>query len=169
MHNSNRSSHMENQNNPPKTSAEQPSACSLPSNAASASGVKIQKSDEEWRQLLTEDQFRVLRQHGTEPPFRNEFFDNKEAGEYRCAGCDAAMFSSKEKYDSGSGWPAFWDTVAPENVGQTVDTSHGMTRVEVHCTQCGGHLGHVFKDGPAPTRLRYCINSASLAFKPVAD
>lgn len=144
----------------------QPSACSLPSNAQTTSQANYEKSDSEWRDSLTPDQYRVLRQHGTEPPFRNEYFDNKDPGDYRCAGCGARLFSSEEKYDSGSGWPAFWDTVSPDDVGRTVDTSYGMTRVEVHCNRCGGHLGHVFEDGPAPTHLRYCINSASLAFEP---
>ncbi|MBK1878199.1 peptide-methionine (R)-S-oxide reductase MsrB [Pelagicoccus mobilis] len=144
-------------------------ACALPSHANTTALEAFKKSDSEWKELLTADQYRVMREHGTEPSFRNAFWNNKDKGLYLCAGCKSPLFASGEKYNSGTGWPSFWDTIAPENVGRTVDTSFGMTRVEVHCSRCGGHLGHVFEDGPRPTNLRYCINSASLEFVPKAD
>lgn len=150
----------------PITDAE---ACALPSHAGTTALDAFKKSDSEWQKILTEDQFRVMRQHGTEPSFRNAYWNNKDKGLYLCAGCQAPLFASGEKYNSGTGWPSFWDTISPENIGRTVDTSYGMTRVEVHCNRCGGHLGHVFEDGPRPTNLRYCINSASLEFVPKAD
>ena len=140
------------------------SACSLSSNASIDSDGKLEKSDAEWKRELSDEQYRVLRQQGTEPPFRNAFWDHKEAGQYRCAGCGELLFDSGTKYDSGSGWPSFYQGIDEDRIGETVDTSHGMTRTEVHCAKCGGHLGHVFPDGPKPTGLRYCINSASLTF-----
>ncbi|MDQ8186413.1 peptide-methionine (R)-S-oxide reductase MsrB [Pelagicoccus sp. SDUM812002] len=144
-------------------------ACAVPSHAETTALDAFKKSDNEWKQLLSTDQYRVMREQGTEPPFRNVYWNNKDKGIYLCAGCDAPLFASGQKFDSGTGWPSFWDSIASENVGETVDSSYGMTRTEVHCNRCGGHLGHVFPDGPKPTRLRYCINSASLEFVPKAE
>ena len=126
---------------------------------------KVQKTDAEWRQELTPEQYRVLRQKGTEYAFSGEYNKNKGAGSYRCAGCGQELFRSDEKYESGSGWPSFWTPVG-DSVETETDASHGMVRTEVLCSACGGHLGHVFDDGPPPTGLRYCINSLSLKFEP---
>ena len=121
-----------------------------------------ERTDAEWREALTPDQYRVLRRKGTERPFTGEYHASKEKGTYRCAGCGNPLFSSETKFDSGTGWPSFWQPVSEESVATEEDRSLWMTRVEVHCRQCGGHLGHVFDDGPAPTGLRYCMNSAAL-------
>jgi peptide-methionine (R)-S-oxide reductase len=127
---------------------------------------KMKLSDEEWRARLSPEQYQILRQAGTERAFTGKYEKNKEAGEYACAGCGAPLFSSDKKYNSGSGWPSYTEPMTPEAVAEHRDTSHGMARTEVRCAKCEGHLGHVFPDGPAPNGLRYCINSASLDFKP---
>ena len=124
--------------------------------------TKVQKSEEQWRQELTPEQYRVLREKGTERAFTGEYDHVFADGVYRCAGCGAELFESETKYDSGCGWPAFYAPASGEAVDQETDTSHGMVRVEVTCSSCGGHLGHVFPDGPHPTGQRYCINSAAL-------
>jgi peptide-methionine (R)-S-oxide reductase len=126
-------------------------------------------SDAEWREKLGTERFRILRQAGTEAPWSGALLGNKAPGEYRCAGCGAPLFESNSKYDSGSGWPSFTAPVGEEAVANIEDRSHGMTRVEVRCARCQGHLGHVFPDGPGPEGLRYCINSASLDFKPAEE
>ncbi|HVS63867.1 MAG TPA: peptide-methionine (R)-S-oxide reductase MsrB [Thermoanaerobaculia bacterium] len=122
----------------------------------------VEKTDEEWRQRLTDEQYRVTRKHGTERAFTGRYHDCKTSGVYRCVGCGKELFSSERKFDSGTGWPSFYQPVEPDAVGTETDRSFFMKRTEVHCADCGGHLGHVFEDGPQPTGLRYCINSASL-------
>jgi len=126
---------------------------------------KIQKSDQEWKESLTEQEFRILRKKETEPPFTGKFVYNKEKGVYVCAGCGNELFSSDTKFESGSGWPSFWEPLIKGNIELKSDTSLGIQRIEVLCRCCGGHLGHVFDDGPQPTGKRYCINSASLHFQ----
>jgi peptide-methionine (R)-S-oxide reductase len=125
---------------------------------------KIVKSDAEWKQDLTEEEYRILRLKGTERGFTGKYNNNKESGKYLCAACGNELFSSDTKYDSGSGWPAFYQPIADKKVTEHSDSTLGMRRVEVTCSRCDGHLGHVFEDGPKPTGLRYCVNSASLKF-----
>lgn len=126
---------------------------------------KIRKSDEEWRRSLTPEQYRILRQKGTERPYTGQYAETMIPGVYLCAACGLELFSSETKFNAGCGWPSFYDPLQKEHVEEHEDRSHGMTRTEVTCSRCGGHLGHVFPDGPNPTGLRYCINSASLTFE----
>ena len=125
----------------------------------------VARTDEEWRSLLTREQYQVLRRHGTEAPFSCALNQEKRAGTFACAGCGQPLFVSKRKFESGTGWPSFNDPI-PGSVETSSDASYGMVRTEVHCSRCGGHLGHVFDDGPAPTHLRYCINGVALSFSP---
>ncbi|MBV9331223.1 MAG: peptide-methionine (R)-S-oxide reductase MsrB [Alphaproteobacteria bacterium] len=128
---------------------------------------RVEKTDMEWRKDLSDAQFHVLREHGTEPAGTSPLNYEKRTGIYRCAGCGSELFDSSTKYESGSGWPSFF-RARQGAVGTSTDTSHGMQRIEVHCARCGGHLGHVFPDGPRPTGERYCMNGAALRFEPAA-
>ncbi|HEY4301792.1 MAG TPA: peptide-methionine (R)-S-oxide reductase MsrB [Candidatus Didemnitutus sp.] len=146
------------------------SACGLPSNViVDMSRATVRHTDAEWQAVLTPEQFRVARQQGTEYAFRNEYWDNHADGVYFSVCSDTPLFDSRDKFDSGTGWPSFTKPIEPAFVGETRDNSFGITRTEVHCNVDGGHLGHVFDDGPEPAGMRYCINSASLKFMPRAE
>ncbi len=136
----------------------------LPMENSQTKQEKIIKSDDEWRKELTPGQFHVLREKGTENPFSGKYYKHNEKGFYTCAGCGVELFSSEKKFDAGCGWPSFFESLSGK-VDTIVDNSHGMHRIEITCHKCGGHLGHVFDDGPKPTGLRYCVNSESLDFK----
>lgn len=128
-------------------------------------GFSVEKTDTQWRETLGDARYRVLRRHGTEPRGSSPLLNEKRQGVFSCAGCGEPLFSSETKYESGTGWPSFWSSL-PDAVDTTVDRSFGMTRAEVHCGRCGGHLGHVFGDGPAPSGQRYCMNGLALSFVP---
>ena len=146
------------------------SACGLPSNVViDMSKARVKHTDAEWQKLLTPRQYQVAREQGTEPPFHNEYWDNHADGVYFSVCSDTPLFDSRDKFESGTGWPSFTKPIERALVGRTTDVSFGMERVEVHCNVDGAHLGHVFDDGPEPTGLRYCINSASLKFMPRAE
>lgn len=126
---------------------------------------KLNKTEEQWKQELTAEEYNILRNCGTEPPFTGKYYKHSEKGTYHCAACGAKLFSSETKYDSGSGWPSFYDAIDKKAIKELTDNSLGMQRIEIKCAKCDGHLGHVFPDGPRPTGLRYCVNSISLDFK----
>jgi len=134
---------------------------------AASGNFPVSYSDAEWRERLTPRQYAILRGHGTERPYSSPLNEEHRRGAFLCAGCDAELFSSTTKFESYTGWPSFWMPIAKNAVGESRDTSYGMIRTEIHCARCGGHLGHVFNDGPPPTGLRYCMNGDAMVFKPL--
>jgi len=133
---------------------------------AQSDSESLPQTEAEWKEVLTDEEYRILREKGTEPKFSGDLLDVKEDGEFTCAGCGTPLFDSETKFGSGTGWPSFFAPASEANIETEIDRSHGMERIEVTCARCGGHLGHVFDDGPDPTGKRYCINSASLDFEP---
>ncbi len=147
------------------TQTSKQSASKNMSNLSNDTTNKVVKTEEEWKQVLSPEQYRVIREKGTEAPFSGKFYLHNEKGVYVCAACGAELFTSETKFDAGCGWPSFFEAIDSSRVVYTRDTSHGMIRTEITCAKCGGHLGHVFDDGPKPTGLRYCVNSLSIDFK----
>lgn len=145
------------------------SATTMEIKGASNNGEKVIKTDAEWKQELTPMQYQVLRQKGTERAFSGAYWNNKDVGQYLCSGCNTLLFTSKTKYDSGCGWPSFYEAHDNEKIEMRPDFTHGMSRVEIVCATCEGHLGHIFEDGPQPTGVRYCVNSESMIFIPAED
>lgn len=141
----------------------------LPTSAQNTTAIEMDKSEKKWKQDLTPEEYRILRDCGTEPAFTGKYYQHKETGIYVCAGCGTELFSSDTKYDSGSGWPSFYAPVGKNTIKEVEDTTFGMRRIEIKCAKCDGHLGHVFPDGPKQTGLRYCVNSVSLEFKKVEE
>jgi peptide-methionine (R)-S-oxide reductase len=152
------------------SAAEKPHCIPLPAGTFTKTTMdKIEKSETEWREALSPKEYEVLRQKGTERAFTGEYWNTKEDGIYTCRACGAPLFDSQTKFDSGTGWPSFFKPLDPKAVGEQIDRSHGMVRTEVHCNKCESHLGHVFEDGPAPTGLRYCLNSTSIRLSPRSE
>jgi len=140
-----------------------------PATSTAANNFPIAYSDAQWRTRLTPAQYAILRGHGTERPYSSALNNEHRRGTFVCAGCEAELFASSAKYDSRTGWPSFWMPISKDAVGESIDRSYGMVRTEIHCARCGGHLGHVFPDGPPPTGKRYCMNGDAMLFKPMTD